>query len=84
MFKKAYQSWQQVRELSRQRHRLLAILTHPASLLATVGILILVLTFSLVLQPHRIGSDSMAPTLEAGDYILVSRLGKFWSGIARQ
>ncbi len=23
----------------------------------------------------------MSPTLEAGDYILVSRLGKFWSGI---
>ena len=81
MFKKACQSWQRFRETSRRRHRLLGILTHPASLLAVVGILTFILTFSLVLQPHRVGSDSMSPTLAPGDYILVSRIGKLWSGI---
>ena len=82
MFKKVCRSYQQVRERSRQHHRLLGILTHPSSLLAVVGMLTFILTFSLVLQSHRVGSDSMSPTLESGDYVLVSRLGKLWSGIA--
>jgi len=48
---------------------------HRVPVMLAAGILAVVLVRTFVMQPYAVASDSMSPTLEEGERVLVSRVG---------
>jgi len=80
---KAQQSEAPLSRVARNRgkYRIQTLLAWLASLLAAAGIVYML--FFLWLVPVRIAGDSMAPTLQDGEVVLVDRAARFWKRPSR-
>ena len=65
----------------KRAYRVQAVLATLMGALVTAAVLFLVFSFWLV--PVRMAGDSMAPTLQNGEVVLVDRAAKFWKTPSR-